>query len=196
MGELMAALYDPLIKPFDPLGVRRWRKWVVGAARGSVLELGVGTGLNLPHYRAADTVAAIDPDGALLRRARLRLRGKAGTVSLYQARAEELPFPDATFDRVLGTLVFCTVGDPTVALDEVRRVIKPGGVLRLVEHVRVDNHWIGRTQDWATPFWKELAGGCHLNRDTLAAVEGAGFAVRAVHRHIRGLFIGIDAVKL
>ena len=193
MGEMLAAMYDPLIAPFDWFGVRQWREWVVGAARGRVLEIGVGTGLNLLRYRAAQTIAAIDPDGASLRRARTRRNG--GAISLHQARAEELPFVDAAFDAVLATFVFCSVGEPTRALAETRRVLKPGGTLRLVEHVRVSNRLVAGAQDAITPLWKELAGGCHLNRDTLAAVERAGFRVRAVKRLIGGLFIGIDATR-
>ena len=195
MGELLAAMYDPLIAPFDPMGVRRWREWAVRSARGRVLELGVGTGLNLPHYRAAASIAAVDPDGASLRRAWARRNGRGESITLYQARAEELPFADESFDSVVGTLTFCTIGDPARALGEARRVLKSGGAFRLVEHVRVENRFIAGAQDWITPVWKKFAGGCHLNRDTRAAVERAGFRVRVVHRHIGGLFIGIDAVK-
>ncbi len=195
MGELLAAMYDPLIAPFDPMGVRKWREWVVSAARGRVLELGIGTGLNLPLYRAAASIVAIDPDGASLRRAFARRDGRGETLTLQQARAEALPFADEAFDAVVGTLTFCTIGDPARALAEARRVLKTGGAFRIVEHVRVDNRFIAGAQDLVTPLWKEIAGGCHLNRDTRAAVERAGFRVRAVQRHIGGLFIGIDAVK-
>jgi ubiquinone/menaquinone biosynthesis C-methylase UbiE len=201
MGELLAAMYDPLVAPMDPMGMRKWREWTVRAARGRTLELGVGTGLNLPYYRAVKAVAAIDPDGASLRRAWSRRDGhgesitKVTSVTLYQARAEELPFADESFDAVVGTLTFCTIGDPARALAEARRVLKPGGALRLAEHVRVENRWVASAQDLVTPLWKEIAGGCHLNRDTRAAVVRAGFRVCAAHRHIGGLFIGIDAVK-
>ena len=102
-------------------GVRRWRQWAVSAAHGRVLELGVGTGLNLPHYAAAESVTAIDPDEASLRRAFSRLNRGRASMSLHQARAEELPFPDGTFDTVVGTLVFCTISDPVRALAEVAR---------------------------------------------------------------------------
>lgn len=193
MGKFLAMLYDPIIAPLDYFGVRRWRRWAVGSANGHVLEIGVGTGLNLPHYRAAQLIAAIDPDGESLSRALNRRNG--ARISLHQARAEELPFADDSFDAVVGTLTFCSIGEPARALAEVRRVLKSGGVLRLVEHVRVHNRWVAGMQDAITPLWKQIAGGCHLNRDTLSAVERAGFQVRRVNRLIGGLFIGIDAVR-
>ncbi len=195
MGEWMARVYDPLIGPLDPMGVRKWRKWVVSAAHGDVLELGVGTGLNLPYYPAVQSLAAIDPDRASLRRARPRAGAKGTVTRLLQATAEDLPFGNESFDAVLGTLVFCTIAEPARALRETRRVLKEGGTVRMVEHVRVDNRWFSGVQDRLTPAWMRVAGGCHLNRDTLALVEQAGFQVRAVHRLFRGLVIGIDAVK-
>lgn len=192
---MLATLYDPIVAPFDLFGVRRWRRWAVSVARGRTLEIGVGTGLNLPHYGAVESVAAIDPDGASLERALNRRNGRGTMVLLYQARAEELPFADASFDAVVGTLTFCSIGDPGRALREVRRVLKPGGAFRLVEHVRVKNRFLAFAQDALTPPWRALAGNCHLNRDTVQLIERAGFRVRAVRRLIGGLFIGIDAVK-
>ena len=195
MSEWLATIYDPIVAPFDSFGVRRWRQWVVSAAQGRVLELGVGTGLNLPHYRMAKTVTAIDPDSASLQRALSRSHRTAPSITLSQASAEALPFENESFDTVVGTLTFCTIPDADRALGEARRVLKPGGMFRLVEHVRVENRLIGGAQDAVTPLWKQIAGGCHLNRDTLSAVERAGFHVHGVNKHIGGLFIGIDAVK-
>ncbi|MBM3130247.1 MAG: class I SAM-dependent methyltransferase [Chloroflexi bacterium] len=192
---MLATLYDPIIAPFDRFGVRRWRQWATRAACGRTLEIGVGTGLNLRHYRAVESVAAIDPDAASLARAFARRNGRGEIVSLSQARAEDLPFADASFDAVIGTLTFCSIGDPARALREVRRVLKPGGALRLVEHVRVKNRLLARLQDILTPPWRALAGNCHLNRDTAQLIGQAGFRVRAVRRLIGGLFIGIDAVR-
>jgi len=189
----MASLYDPIIAPLDSFGVRRWRQWAVSAARGRVLEIGVGTGLNLPHYRNAQSIAAIDPDSESLQCASNRQNGTR--IVLHQARAEELPFANETFDWVVGTLTFCSIGDPARALSEVRRVLKPGGAFRLVEHVRTRNRLIAAMQDAATPYWKQIAGNCHLNRDTLSEVERAGFQVQRVNRLLGGLFIGIDAVR-
>jgi ubiquinone/menaquinone biosynthesis C-methylase UbiE len=193
MSDMLANIYDPIIAPFDFLGVRRWREWTTRAARGRTLEIGVGTGLNLPHYRAAHTIAAIDPDGAALMRAMHRRNGNG--VLLYQARAEALPFADESFDAVVGTLTFCSIGDPEGAAREVWRVLKRGGTLRLVEHVRVENRLIARAQDALTPLWREMAGNCHLNRDTVRLIARAGFYVRAVNRLVGSLFVGIDAVK-
>ncbi len=195
MGELFAALYDPLIAPLDSLGVRNWRRWATSAAQGRVLEIGIGTGLNLPHYPPIQSLAAVDPNGASLRRALGRRNGKGEAIGLYQARAEHLPFPESSFDVVLGTLVFCTISEPTIALSEVRRVLKPGGTLRLVEHVRLPNSLAGGVQDLVTPLWQHIAGGCHLNRDTLASVRQAGFRVRAARSQLGGLFVGIDAER-
>jgi ubiquinone/menaquinone biosynthesis C-methylase UbiE len=196
MGDGIAALYDPLIAPLDLLGVRRWRQWAVGAARGRVLEIGVGTGLNLRYYRAAAEIFAIDPDGASLQRAAVRPRsGNGARLTLYRASAEALPFANAVFDTVLGTLVFCSIPDAALALAEARRVLKPDGNFRLIEHVRAGNRAIAAAQDAVTPVWKQMAGGCHLNRDTLAAVERAGFQVRSVQRHLGGLVIAIDCSK-
>jgi ubiquinone/menaquinone biosynthesis C-methylase UbiE len=198
MSDRLAMMYDPLMMPLAPLGVRRWRIWATRAARGRTLEVGVGTGQNLPLYHVdhdAISVTAIDPNGASLSRAQQRRNGDEQFISLHQARAEELPFSGESFDSVVATLVFCTIGDPAGALAEVRRVLKTGGAFRLVEHVRVHNRPIAAVQDLVTPIWKEVAGGCHLNRDTLVAVEQAGFHVHGVRRFFGGLFIGIDAVK-
>lgn len=194
MGEMLATVYDPIIAPFDPLGVWRWREWVVRAARGRVLEIGIGTGLNLKYYRAADFIAAIDPDGASLARALTRRDG-ARKIFLHQSPAEALPFANASFDSVVGTLTFCSIGDPGLALSEIRRVLKPGGMFRLIEHVRVENRVIAGLQDAITPAWKQIAGNCHLNRDTRAAVERAGFQIHAIKKHIGGFIIGIDAIN-
>jgi ubiquinone/menaquinone biosynthesis C-methylase UbiE len=193
MASRSPSAYDAIIAPLDSFGVRRWRQWAVGSARGRVLEIGVGSGLNLPHYRDAQSISAIDPNGESLEQALDRRDGTA--VVLHQARAEDLPFADASFDTVVGTLTFCSIGDPARALNEARRVLKPGGTFRLVEHVRTRNRWVAAVQDALTPAWSQVAGNCHLNRDTLAAVAHAGFQVRQVNRLIGGLLIGIDAVR-
>lgn len=187
--------YDDALVALDALGLRRWREWAVHAAQGCVLELGVGSGLNLPHYRTLDTLTAIDPDADSLKRAAGRVERSRGQLRFCAARAEGLPFADESFDVVVATLVFCSVDEPASALREARRVLKAGGAFRLVEHVRVENRLVAGAQDRLTPVWSRVAGGCHLNRDTLSAVKAAGWRVRRVYRLLGGAVIGIDAVN-
>lgn len=146
-------------------------------------------------YGALSALAAIDPDGTSLQHALARRNGRGARIALYQARAEALPFADESFDAVVGTLTFCSIGEPERAAREVWRVLKPGGALRLVEHVRVENRLLACAQDALTPLWRELAGNCHLNRATPHLIARAGLRVRAVHRLVGSLFVGIDAVK-
>lgn len=166
-----------------------WREWVTDRAHGLVLEIGAGDGVNLEYYHADARVIATEPDTESLE----LITEYKENVTLAQADAEDLPFPDALFDAVVGTLVFCTIPDAARALLEVKRVLKPGGSLRLVEHVRAKNP-LGRALMYAAnPAWHWMTGGCNINRDTLTAVRAAGFQVLDLHKQMMGLIIGIDA---
>jgi ubiquinone/menaquinone biosynthesis C-methylase UbiE len=168
-----------------------WREWVTDKARGLVLEIGAGDGVNLPYYHADARVIATEPDAESLE----LISDLEDNVILTQADAETLPFPDSTFDAVVGTLVFCTIPDAPRALLEVKRVLKPGGSMRLVEHIRARNP-IGRALMWAAnPAWHFMTGGCNINRDTLEAVRAAGFQVLDVNKQMLGLILGIDALN-
>jgi ubiquinone/menaquinone biosynthesis C-methylase UbiE len=168
-----------------------WREWVTDKAHGLVLEIGAGDGVNLAYYHPDAQVIATEPDGESID----LISDYEDNVMLAQVSAEELPFPDATFDAVVGTLVFCTIPDAPRALREVKRVLKPGGSLRLVEHVRAKNP-IGRAcMQIANPAWHWMTGGCNINRDTLSAVRATGFQILATHKQMLGLIIGIDARK-
>jgi ubiquinone/menaquinone biosynthesis C-methylase UbiE len=145
---------------------------VTGGAGGRVLDLGCGTGRNLPLLEGGRSVG-LDPSFASLRRARRR---SPGTV-LVQGSAEALPFRDGVFDTVVSGLVLCSVPDPARGLAEVRRVLRPEGTLRALEHVRSTVPWRARVQDALQPAWTWFAGGCHPNRDTERAIEAAGFAI-------------------
>jgi ubiquinone/menaquinone biosynthesis C-methylase UbiE len=178
----------------DQIGFDDWRAWVTARAHGRVLEIGVGTGLNFSYYNDAARVVAFDPDVEML--AEIAPTDLASShFEIAQASAEELPFPTESFDAAVGTLVFCTIPNAPRALAEVRRVLKPGASLRLVEHVRAHNRIVAGVQDVFTPVWKPLAGGCHLNRDTLSTVRAAGYEILNVQRKWRGLILGIDARK-
>ena len=166
-------LYDALCALCERGGFGRWRRWLVAGARGRTLDLGCGTGRNLPLLPSGARAIGVEPSPAPLARARRR----APRVPLVQARAEALPFRDGAFDTVLSGLVFCSVGDPARGLTEVRRVLHPDGELRMLEHVRAGSPWVGRFQDSIQPAWTWLTGGCHPNRDTEAAVARAGFHI-------------------
>ena len=168
---------------YDLMGASMERKWMGGrrrrllaGARGAVLEIGGGTGANLAHYRNVDRVIVAEPDPFMRKRLDQKLADARVPVEVSAAGAETLPFPDGSFDTVVSTLVLCTVPDQEVALDEVRRVLRPGGRLLFIEHVRAAGS-TARWQDRVEPLWGRLLGGCHPNRDTVAAIEEAGFEI-------------------
>jgi len=171
--EQIPWLYDAFMTLVEWTGLKRWRAWLVDGARGRVLEVGCGTGRNLPLYPAGAAVVALELDRHVLDAARRR----ASHIPLVVGDAESLPFRDRAFDTVVSALVFCTVRDPVRGLLEVRRVLRPDGQLRMIEHVRATSPLGGRCQDAIQPAWTWLAGGCHPNRDTEANVEAAGLSI-------------------
>lgn len=180
--EQIPWLYDAWCSVAERFGLQRWRRWLVEGARGRTLEVGCGTGRNLPLYRAGTRVIAIEPWADALARARRR----APSAALVQARAEALPFRASVFDTVVSGLVFCSVGDVDAGLAEVRRVLQRGGSLRMIEHVRSTRAWKARMQDRFEHAWLRCTGGCHWNRDTEAAVRRAGFTIDGVSLRARG----------
>jgi ubiquinone/menaquinone biosynthesis C-methylase UbiE len=158
-----------------------YRRSVIGPARGLVLEIGVGPGLNLPLYGpAVDHVRAIDPSPELLRSARDRGTGALAPASLLQASAEQLPFADEVFDTIVMTWTLCSIPHPVGALTEMRRVLRPGGRLLFVEHGLSPEPRIAHWQRWLTPCWKRIGGGCHLDRKMDALIRGAGFGLDVI----------------
>jgi ubiquinone/menaquinone biosynthesis C-methylase UbiE len=154
-----------------------YRQRVVPAARGRVLEIGIGSGLNLPFYGAGvDAVIGLDPSSPLLTMAQGQATAGA-PVSMMQGTAEAIPLETASVDTVVTTWTLCSIPDVTAALAEMRRVLKPGGALLVVEHGRAPDAAVARWQDRLTPLWKPIAGGCHLNRKIDALIHDAGFAV-------------------
>ncbi len=171
--------------------VRQWedplRRETVGQAHGVVLEVGAGGGQNFLFYDANRVVRveAIEPDEAMLVVARRRLASPLVPITLTAAPVEALPFPDAHFDSVVATLVFCSVGEPDHGLREIWRVLKPGGSLLLLEHVRAQGKIAAWVQDAMVPVTAHLSGNCHWNRDTEAVVLSVGFLLTQV-RKVRG----------
>src|SRR3954468_11384755 len=163
----------------EATGLRAWREKLVAGARGGVLDVGCGTGRNLPLFPPGTKVIGLDPARDSLRKARRRAPGMA----LVRASAEALPFRDGAFDTVVSGLVFCSVPDPLQGLSEVKRVLAPGGRLRMLEHVRSTSRLGARWQDFIQPLWTWVAGGCHPNRDTEANVRAAGFEIDPADHH-------------
>lgn len=153
------------------------RREIVGQARGVVLEVGAGNGLNFAFYDPAkvERVEAIEPDSAMLRYTSERVKAARVPITITRAPVEHLPFADETFDSAVCTLVFCSVNDPLRGLQEIRRVLKPGGTLLMVEHVRAHGRFAVAMQNIITPVNRRIAGNCHWNRPTEQTVYQAGF---------------------
>jgi SAM-dependent methyltransferase len=159
------------------------RRSVIEHARGRVLEIGAGVGFNVDHYPAdVEEIVITEPGARLLGRAARRADEAGRPVRAVRAFAEELPFEDDSFDTVVSTLVLCSVRDQDKALEEIRRVLKPGGRLLFLEHVRADDPKRARWQDRLERPWRVFAMGCHPNRATLGRIEEAGFEVEELRR--------------
>jgi SAM-dependent methyltransferase len=180
--RLYATGYDWLFDHVDPLGGADHRRRLVEPAAGEVLEIGAGTGRNLPLYRTATRVVALEPGPGMRARATQAVRAAQVAVEVVDGTAEDLPFPDAAFDTVVASLVLCTVPDLAQTLAEAHRVLRPGGTLRFYQHVRAGDPRLARWQDRLERPWGWLAGGCHPNRDVVAAIAAAGFRVLELDR--------------
>jgi ubiquinone/menaquinone biosynthesis C-methylase UbiE len=155
-----------------------YRGRVVPAAEGRVLEVGVGSGLNLPFYsRKVEHLIGLDPSPRLLAMARRSKPAKAGSVEFVEGSAGAIPLDDGSVDTIVMTWTLCSIPDAQQALQEMHRVLRPGGRLLFVEHGRAPDPKVVWWQDRLTPVWKRFSGGCHLNRDIQRLVESAGFRV-------------------
>ena len=173
---IFAAFFDRMSRSAEKRGMGDLRHELLAGASGRVVEIGAGTGRNFAHYPpAVSEVVATEPDPHMLRRATESLKDASVPLRLEQAPADRLPVEPDSVDTVVATLVFCTIPDPAAALAEIRRVLKPGGRMLFLEHVRASEPRLARWQDRCQPVWSVFGGGCRPNRDTPAAIEGAGF---------------------
>lgn len=167
LDRLFATVYDPVTSLIEPR-IAPHRQYLTAGLSGRVLDLGTGTGRLFPYFDANGddlVVDAIDPDERMLARARRRAAKATVEIECRSGRAEQLPYDDDRFEAVVSSLVLCSVDDQRAALDEIERVLAPGGEFRLVEHVGADG-WTGSAQTLVEPLWRRLAGNCHLTRPT------------------------------
>ena len=188
-------MYNVFMFPFEILGIRHMRKQLLPLASGNVLEIGVGTGANLSMLpgNGVTRFTGIDLD-------RLRVKRPSHIAASIpfqfdQGDVERLPYADDHFDTVLFTLVFCSVRDPHQGLSEVHRVLKPGGRLIFIEHILPQQGRLHTLFHKLTPYWKRMANGCHLNRETLTLLEERGFELENRHYFFNNIFVGGTAIK-
>jgi len=187
-SRFTAALYEPFLWLGERMGMAARRRELLAGARGSVLEIGAGTGLNLRHYPARlEELVLAEPGEPMADRIDLSRAPDEVPVRLVRAPAEDLPFADETFDTVVSTLVLCTVSDPTRAVSELGRVLKPGGRLLFCEHVEAEPGWRRALQRRSVRPWAAFADGCRCDRPTLATIESQLQVESAEHGRWRGM---------
>jgi ubiquinone/menaquinone biosynthesis C-methylase UbiE len=179
-GRGFAALYDRGLKATEEAGLREVRRELLSQAQGRTVDLGAGTGANLGLFPESVTeLVLVEPDPHMLKQLRAKTE-MGGGVEIVQASAQSQPFADDSFDTAVFTLVLCTVPDPSVALSEAARVLRPGGKLLFVEHVRSRHPNLAHWQDRLEKPWRFLADGCHCNRDTVGLIEASPFELERV----------------
>jgi SAM-dependent methyltransferase len=183
-GRMFSALYDRAFEASEEAGLREMRSELLKGARGTVLEIGAGTGLNLELYphEGLDSLTVTEPDPHMFKQLRERAAKVCAGADLVQAGAEELPFEDDSFDTAVVTLVLCTVPDQPATLREIKRVLKPGGELLFLEHVRAAEPGLAKWQDRLERPWHFIGDGCHCNRDTVAGITAAGYDLGEVEQ--------------
>jgi SAM-dependent methyltransferase len=183
-GRLFAAAYDRGLEATEAAGLRQMRRELLATAGGRVLEIGAGTGANLDLYPGGvDELILLEPDPHMAKHLRAKLAATShSATTVVESPAERVPYEDASFDTAVATLVLCTVPNPAAALAEASRVLKPGGKLLFVEHVRAENADLARWQDRLEKPWRFLADGCHCNRDTVATIDSSSLELENVER--------------
>lgn len=182
-GRAFSAFYDRAMKSTEEAGMREIRRQALAGASGRTIDIGAGTGLNLELYPAEVTELVLaEPDEHMLKQLRPKLARSGRAAEAVQAPAERLPFDDDSFDTAVFTLVLCTAPDAPAALLEAARVLRPGGKLLFVEHVRSPEPGLARWQDRLEGPWKFLGDGCYCNRDTVATIESSPFEIEHVER--------------
>lgn len=192
-GVSFAGIYDAVMVAADRFGLARRRRSLAREARGRVIEIGAGTGLQFAYYPRGAEVYAIEPDLAMIERARTRRRDAPAAITLVAADARALPFRDGAFETAIVALAFCTIPEPERAAREMLRVLGRTGMARLLEHVRATHRMVAWPQVALTPLWCRVAGGCHLARRTVDVMRRAGFDVTVVESALDGVLVELIA---
>lgn len=192
--DRIAGIYDLLDKPMESAMFSKWRKSLVEKVRGKTLEVGVGTGKNIPYYPEDVELVAIDFSEKMLEKAKAKYGDDPRDITFLKMDAQEMNFEDNSFDTVVTSCVFCSVPDPVKGLKEIRRVLKPGGQLRMLEHVRSSNELIGKLMDCLN-FIPVNIWGANINRETVDNLKKAGFTNIEVTRLWRDIVKLIEVEK-
>jgi ubiquinone/menaquinone biosynthesis C-methylase UbiE len=180
--HMIAFVYDTFLALGERRGMGSHRRELLSGVRGRVLELGAGTGLNLPYYPADVELVVAEPDPGMRAKLERRVARSRRSATVAEAPAEALPFPDGSFDTVVSTMVLCTVGDVRASVREVRRVLAPGGRLAFIEHVRASSSRLAAWQDRLAAPWRVVGRGCRCNQATLELLEREGLRLEQVSR--------------
>ena len=190
---LLAKIYDTVLAPTERMGVRDQRRRLMEGLAGRIVEIAAGTGLNIPLYpETAGEIHALEPDQHMLDRLVDKASGSIVPLFLYRGDAHHLPFIDEAFDAAIVAFALCTISDPRRALD---RVVRPGGILRFLEHVRSSNARTARWQDRINPMWGKVSGGCRLNQSTVEILEATHWEIDEVWRSGGGFVAAGQAIR-
>jgi ubiquinone/menaquinone biosynthesis C-methylase UbiE len=194
MGRSFAKWYDFFMNPLEKRKFASIRKNLLQHATGKVLEIGAGTGINFPFYHQADSIVAIEPNPYMIEKSNSRMINASVPIEVVRVGAEQLPFNDHSFDCIVATLVFCTIPNVEQAINEMKRVCKPGGRILFFEHVKMNHRILAGLQDFLTPVWKKICDGCCLNRETDKLIVKHGLKIVRQESYYGGLFLSIEAI--
>jgi ubiquinone/menaquinone biosynthesis C-methylase UbiE len=195
MSRIGNLAYNIFMFPFEKMVLHEFRKKAIAEAHGDVLEIGIGTGINTGYFSIDKLRSLTVIDTKIRESAVNKLKRAFKNIKFYEGTAEKLPFGSDSFDTVVFTLVFCSVENPFIGLAEVRRVLKDGGKVIFIEHVKPAGIRAGKIIENINPCWNSFSNGCNLNRDTLETIEKAGFKIEKETYRRKGVFITGIAIK-